>query len=179
MTNTPDTLLALGYEARKTKRLEDARRLFAQAVELCRGTADQALLARSLTGLAQIERDLINNGHALRHYREAANIYRNLPDPLRFAHTIRQVGDILRHEGSLEQARPGYEEALAIYREHPETADLDLANAIRGFALLSADAGQTEQARTLWTEAGQLYSAANVPAGVRESEAQIKRLAGS
>src|SRR5271163_1090974 len=100
MSNAPDTLIESGYDARRAGRLEDAKQLFAQAVELCRGTADRARLARSLTGLGQTERDLKNSVQALRHYEEAASIQRSLPDPLRLAHTIRHVGDILRNEGS-------------------------------------------------------------------------------
>src|SRR6266567_3702831 len=149
MSNAPDTLITLGYEARRAGRLADANRLFAKAVELSRGAADRALLARSLTGLGQIERDLKNKVQALQHYKEAASIYRSLADPLRFAHTIRHVGDILRNEGSVEQARPCYEEALTMYRNHNETSNLDLANAIRGLALLGGDAKETEP---LWRE---------------------------
>jgi tetratricopeptide (TPR) repeat protein len=177
MYSVPDDFITSGYEARREGRLEDARRLFAKAVESSRGLAEQALLAKSLTGLGQIERDLKNNAQALQRYREAASIYRSLPDQLRFAHTIRHVADILRNEGSIEQARPCYEVALRIYREHTETSPLDLANAIRGFALLRADAGETEQAKGLWQEARSLYRAADVEPGVQESDAQIERLA--
>jgi len=177
MYSVPGDFITSGYEARREGRLEDARRLFAKAVESSRGLAEQALLAKSLTGLGQIERDLKNNAQALQRYREAASIYRSLPDQLRFAHTIRHVADILRNEGSIEQARPCYEEALRIYREHTETSPLDLANAIRGFALLRADAGETEQAKGLWQEARSLYRAADVEPGVQESDAQIERLA--
>jgi len=177
MSNTPDTLIALGYEARRAGKLEDAKQHFADAVELCHGTPDQALLARSLTGLGQIERDLKNTVQALQHYEKAASIYRSSPDPLRFAHTIRHVGDILRNEGSVARARPCYEEALAIYRDHNETPHLDLANAIRGFALLEGDAGNTEQAMSLWQEARRLYYAANVQPGVEGCDVQIQRLA--
>ena len=179
MSKNPEVLIRLGYEARREKRLENAKQFFAEAVEFCRAAADQEVLARSLTGLGQIERDLKNNAQALQHYEEAASIYRSLPDPLRFAHTIRHAGDILRDQGSLERARPCYEEALTIYRGHPETPDLDLANAIRGFALLVADAGETEQAESLWREVKKLYNAVNVQAGVEESDAQIRRLAGN
>jgi tetratricopeptide (TPR) repeat protein len=178
MSNAADTLITLGYEARREGRSQDAKKIFDKAVRFCRGAADQAMLARSLAGLAQIERDLKNNVQALQHYSEAATIYRSLPDPLRVAHAIRHVGDILRSQGCLDRARPCYEEALTIYREHSETSLLDLANAIRGFALLRADAGETEQAKSLWQEARTLYSAAAVQPGVQESDAQIERLAG-
>ena len=177
MSNAPDTLITLAYEARREGRSQDAKQLFDKAVKFCRAAADQAMLAKSLTGLAQIERDLKNNVQAIQHYLEAATIYRSLPDPLRVAHTIRHVGDILRSQGSLDRARSCYEEALTIYRVNSETSPLDLANAIRGFALLLADAGETEQAKALWQEARTLYNAADVQPGVQESDAQIERLA--
>ena len=177
MPSTPDTLIVMGYQARKESRLTDAKRLFSQAIESCREAADLAGLAKSLTGLGQIERDLGSNGAALQHYREAADIYRGLPEPLRLAHTIRHVGDILRHQGSIEEARPCYEEALAIYRKHDETPDLDLANTIKDFALLREHAGEPEQARSLWQEAKGLYEAANVQAGVQQSDARLHLLA--
>lgn len=166
------------YEGQRGKRSQDAAQLFAEAVALSRASGDQGALARALVGLGKAERDLKNNAQAVLHYREAASIYRNLPDPLRFAHTIRHVGDILRNQGSVEQARPCYEEALTIYRAHSETPTLDLANAIRGFALLLGETKETEQAVSLWREARTLYDAVNVHAGVQESDDQIKKLAG-
>jgi len=103
-------------------------------------------------------------------------IYRRCTDPLRLAHTVRHLADILRGDGALDSARPLYEEALNIYRSDPATPPLDLANAIRGFALLRGTAGEMEEARLLWLEARALYESVNVLAGVQESEAQISRL---
>lgn len=113
---------------------------------------------------------------ALHFYSDAAMLYRDLSDPQKLAHTVRHVGDILRKQGSIEKARPCYEEALTIYRAHHETSDLDLANTLRGFALLCEDAGEKEQAKNLWREARTLYDASNVLPGVQESEARIAKL---
>jgi tetratricopeptide (TPR) repeat protein len=179
MSITPDALIRSGYDARRADRLEDAERLFSEAVDLARDLADRAPLARALTGMGQIERDLHNDSAALAHYHEAAEIYRALPSPLALAHTIRHIADILRHDGSFDAARPYYEEALKIYREQPDTPPLDLANAIRGFALLRTHAGETEAAKSLWQEARGLYESVHVEVAVRESEAQIARLTRS
>jgi len=176
MAADAETLIRSGYESRREGRLAEAKRYFSEAVELCRDAAQPELLARSLTGLGQIERDLRQPVLALRHYEEAAGIYRSLPDRLRFAHTVRHVGDILRDQGALEQARPRYEEALSIYREHGNTPLLDLANAIRGFALLREEAGEGEESKSLWREARSLYQAVNVPAAVEECQRRIERL---
>jgi hypothetical protein len=53
---------------------------------------------------------------------------------------------------------------------------LDLANAIRGFAILCGDAGRTEEARQLWMEARDLYAAVGVKEGVRESSRWLAHL---
>ena len=178
MQNTPDSLTTLGYQARREERLRDASDLFSEAVRLSREASDQEALARSLTGLGQIERDLGKSSAALRNYEEAASIYRSLSDELRLAHTVRHIGDIHRHDGSLGQAERCYEEALRIYRGHQdETPPLDMANALRGMALLKTTAGETEEAKLLWHKARTLYESEGVQAGVQESDAQLARLA--
>ncbi len=176
MLDDPGALIASAYGARREGRPQEAKQLFSAAVTLCQAPSEQTMLAKALTGLGQIERDLRNIPEALRYYRAAEAIYRGLADPLRLAHTVRHVGDILRGEGSLDQARPCYDEALRIYREQDQTPPLDLANAIRGFALLKAETGEREQAKNLWQEARSLYQSEDVQAGVRESDAQIERL---
>ena len=179
MSNAPEALIEEGYKARRAGRPEEARQLFREAVELCRAAGNPEPLSRALKGLGQMERDLKNNLEALRHYREAAEIDRGLPDPLRFAHTIRHVADILRNERDFDPARVCYEEALSVYRTHKEAPDLDLANAIRGFAVLKTATGEREEAIALWREAGNLYRAVNVQPGVAESEQQIEMLSAS
>jgi tetratricopeptide (TPR) repeat protein len=89
------------------------------------------------------------------------------------------LADILRENGSPEDASLRYEEALKIYREYAETPPLDLANTLRGFALLKADIGEKEEAKSLLREARSLYESVNVQAGVEESELQIARTPGS
>jgi len=166
----------MGYQARRESRLPRARQVFGEAVALCRETNNQSLLASSLIGLGQIERDLKNHEAALQHYREAVDIGRRGAESLWLAHIIRHLADILREEGSLEEAIPLYEEVLAIYRKHDRTPLLDLANAIRGFALLQGARGEAEKARVLWQETRGLYESLGVKPGVDESDARIAQL---
>jgi tetratricopeptide (TPR) repeat protein len=175
MSDTAEDLLQQALRARREHRLEDAKRDLVAAVALRRGTGGQDL-ARALTALGQIERDQGENDAALRHYEEAVTHCRAAGHPLKLAHTIRHVADILRETGRAELAEPRYDEALALYRNHPEAPRLDLANAIRGLALLKNDAGETEAARALWEEARDLYAAVNVEAGVMESNRRLSML---
>ena len=172
-----DRLIAHGYAARKEHRPEDAKRHFAEAIVLCQNTNDRGELARALAGLGQIERDLHDHASARRHYEESVDVYRTLDNPLALAHTVRHLADILREMREPILAEPCYAEALEIYRLHEETQPLDLANTLRGYALLKADNREKQEALELWREAGNLYARCKVEAGVAESSRQLALLA--
>ena len=178
MSNRTESLLEQGYRARSEHRAAEAKDCFLKAIDLCTGTEERALLARALTGLGQIERDLEDLPGALKHYQDAVQIYRTLDNPLALAHTIRHAGDILRNARQLDLAAACYVDALSIYRENSATLALDLANAIRGFALVKGEAGDGQEAKLLWKEAARLYAEVGVQPGVDESEAQLARLNG-
>jgi tetratricopeptide (TPR) repeat protein len=133
-------------------------------------------LAQGLAGLAQISRDSDDGTGARRHYEEAVAIYRVLHDDLKLAHTIRHLADILRHQGDNVLAESCYAEALHIYRQSESTVPLDLANTIRGYALLKGNCGETEVAIGLWREAKSLYASLKVQDGVDESDQYLSRL---
>jgi tetratricopeptide (TPR) repeat protein len=176
MSAAVDSLLAQATRARRERRPADAQRDLIQAVALCRQSDDRLPLAMALTGLGQIERDLHHAAEALEHYEEAAAIFRAAGDPLKLAHTVRHIADIHQDEAHLALAAPYYDETLSIYRAHPETPPLDLANAVRGQALLKETMGETHDATALWEEARALYSQVNVEAGVTESARHIALL---
>lgn len=174
----PGLLLTSGYEARREGRSEDARDLFAQAVAESRFSPDRTILARALKALAQIERDLHHRSSALKCYREAAEIQRELADQLGWAHTVRHIADVLREQNSLSEAETSYSQALEVYRNHPDSPVLDRANALRGYALLKDKAGNHDDALLMWCGAKALYETAGVPAGVAECASQIAFLLG-
>jgi tetratricopeptide (TPR) repeat protein len=174
MSEESEKLRLLARDARSGNRPQDARQHLIESVALSRAAGDPIDLAGALTALGQIERDLSRNDVAVQHYGEAMELYRSTADIQRLAHTIRHLADIYRHERQSDKAEHCYREALDLYRADAKTPPLDLANAIRGFAILRQDAGHREEAKELWKEARELYAAVNVEAGVTES---VRRLA--
>lgn len=132
------------------------------------------------------EADLIELGRTARHegrleaarrlYRDAAQLYHEAGDRQAYAKTVRHIADIYMEEPNYAEAQPLYEEALEIYRGDVRTGVLDLANAIRPYALLIEATGQGETAAKLWREAQALYAAIRVEAGVKECEEHLARL---
>jgi tetratricopeptide (TPR) repeat protein len=171
-----DALILKAAQARRENRLSDAKRDLLQAVGICRRAALRQPLASALTALGQIERDMHHLDYAIQHYQEAAALYRAEGNPLKLAHTVRHAADIYRNQNRRDLAEPSYHEALAIYRSHPETPPLDLANAIRGLAILLSNGGSIEEAKSLWQAARDLYSAVGVEAGVAECNRRIVAL---
>jgi tetratricopeptide (TPR) repeat protein len=129
--------------------------------------------------------ELIEEGYAARNggkldvaldrYRAAAEALRCVVQPQRLAHTVRHVADIERQMGSLDAAEADYFEALAIYRDDSRTGKLDLANTLRGYALLREARGDLKAASEMWSEAGKLYADVGVQAGVDEAERRVKK----
>ena len=110
-------------------------------------------------------------------------------DSLRYAHAVRHLGDAYYYARRPTQAESCYVEGLAIYRKHEHARPLDVANAIRSFAVLKDENGEAEESRRLWQEAHDLYVAVSdapditeswrrgVLGGVAESAARLALLA--
>jgi tetratricopeptide (TPR) repeat protein len=177
MSQMAEKLRARALQARREDRLSDAQRFLDDALALCRQSNDEGNLANTLTALGQIERDLGNNETALAYYEEAVAVFRNLGDALKLAHTLRHVADIQRRQHLTVAAEANYREVLALYRGHKQTPPLDLANAIRGYAILKQDAGESAQAKSLWQEARDLYAAVGIKEGVEESSRRLALIA--
>jgi tetratricopeptide (TPR) repeat protein len=126
--------------------------------------------------LAYVERNLRDLETSRRHYLQASELYRSLDNPLKTAHAMRHVADILREQMKSDEAAPLYAESLEIYRRHKDTPPLDLANAIRGFALLKEQVGDHKEALNLWRQARDLYELTGIEAGVSESDRRIRLL---
>jgi tetratricopeptide (TPR) repeat protein len=173
MDETFQELFARGYQARRENRIADSRAIFIQGVRSAAEQGDRPSLAEALSGLAQAERDIGNLEAARHHYAGAATLYREIGPPERLAYAIRHEADLLRKEDRFAEAEPLYLEAASIYREQGDEAALDLANTLRGLALLAESSGKPDAAKSLWQEARQLYRQCNVQAGVAECDEKL------
>ena len=59
---------------------------------------------------------------------------------------------------------------MTLYRGDPETEPLNLANALRGYALLKQALGDVEATRASFKEARELYAELGIDAGVEECD---------
>jgi tetratricopeptide (TPR) repeat protein len=175
-----------GERARRDGRQDDARVAFAEVAALCRRHGQHAELAHALTRQAQIERDAGSFDRALAYQLEALAIERTLNNPRNLAHTIRHTGDILQAAGRHGEADPHYREMLELYRARSDIAPLEFANAVRSAAVHNEYLGNFEQARILWLEARERYSALDAEflsrtgkadnPGVREADRRLAAL---
>jgi hypothetical protein len=148
MNETFKELFARSYQARREDRLADSRATFLQGVRNAAEEADRPSLAEALCGLAQAERDIGNPEAASRHYANAAVLYRQVGPPTRLARGGRTSE--MCHPAEAESL---YLEAAGIYRQLGEKATLDLANSLRGLALVNEPAAKMDASKTLWQEA--------------------------
>jgi len=178
MSNAIEELIARAGQHRRQHMLADAEREWAEAVRLSRQQNDIPSLIRALRGAAETERDAGRNSDALARYEDAVLLCRKHGDALLLAHTVRHLGDVRRHLGQHEDAHSCYDEALSIYRRETGANPLDVANALRPFAILREKQGDLESARAFWREARELYQSQGIDAGVVEASQALARLGG-
>jgi hypothetical protein len=164
----PDKLYADVWRMRREGRQGEALTLASDALAEARQGADAKALASALCVKGQMERDHGRVGDAVALYLEAAALYRGLNDQEGIAYAARHACDLQRELGRLSEAEALGAEGVAAYRAMKGAA-LDLANMLRVYGLLKEDMGERGEARALWAEAGELYAAARVQAGVDEA----------
>jgi len=161
-------------KARMTGQLQHALAEYVQAVAMAKDKNLTTELIVALEGVGQIERDSGRLETACARYLEAIEVCRDANDPLRLAHALRHVADIDLERGENEAAARSASEAVEIYRQHPEVSSLELANALRVWALAQETEGNSVGAASVWLEARRLYEAEGIDEGVRECEAQLR-----
>lgn len=176
MSHAADELMAQAVEAKKSRRFDLARAALVRAVELLRRESDPLALAQALRELGEVERSLPDTDGGIGAYEEAVAIFQQHGAELKLAHTVRHLADIHRHGRRVEEADRCYQMALDLYRKYTEASTLDVANALRGAALLKELDGDTEQAIALWSEATRLYEKADIAKAVDEGSRRLAHL---
>lgn len=173
---SPEQLIEFGKRQLTEGRLRYAHGLFSKALKEGRHSLAPEARAGLLKTIGKLDRDLGHLENARVHYAMSAEITRTLNDPPCLAHTLRHVADIFRNQKKFTEAEPVYAESLAIYRAESDTPPLDLANALRGYALLKEALGQPREAIECWGEARSRYEQAGVYEGVEEGKKRIADL---
>ena len=140
-------LLQQGHSARSKGRPDDALRAFEDAITLAKKSGAKEELVHALKGHGQIERDLGRTAAAKARYQQATDECRTFADALLLAHTIRHLADIHSDQNEFALAEPLYREVLTLYRSNLGTSVLDLANAVRPFAILLESTGRHAEAK--------------------------------
>ena len=169
------SVLRSGTAARRAGRRSEALRYMNEAAALCGPDQDheRAYVLRELGELARDSHDL---NVAQAYYEQAVVLLRTSEDRLKFAHTVRHLGDVHAEQQHWPEAERCLVEALEIYRSHPSPIALDVANAISAYAALKTETGQREEARALWAEACELYESEGIAAGVEECRCRAVQL---
>ncbi len=175
MEQTPQVLMDLGRVARREHHLDEARNKLKEALTCCGGEEDPRLVAELHAELAYVERALHDDQSAEAHYRRATEMFHALGDPLRSAHNMRHLADVLRETGRPSEAASYYSESIEFFRRSGDYP-LQLANALRGLALMQGDMGDFAESLESWAEAKALYQLVGVDAGVAESRKRIDEL---
>jgi len=170
-------LLNRARQAHKQERFADAETDLLTAVEICRDSGDRGALAVALRQLGEAQRHLDNAANALKSYEEAVTLMRSDAEPQRLAHTIRHLGDVYEEPGEPDLVRPCYKEALAMYRSDEQSNPMNVANAVRAFAVHLYDAGELERSMPLWEEARATYRSFGIHAGVAGCSVRLARVA--
>ena len=158
--------------ARSRGEAAESERLFKEAAAQAEAT-ESIERAEALTGVAQSRRDKGDRLGASIYYAEAITLLRTASATTQLAHALRHAAEIRSEMKEYGVAGTQIEEAIRLYRSpQTEAEPLDLANALRVSAL-----NDERRALQAWTEAEQLYTAADIPAGVTESQQHRERLA--
>jgi len=168
-------LLQEAWDLRVRSRYQQAFACLEKARALCQ-IEDYSFLGRIAHIDRQIAADQDHWDLAAEYGWKTIEYYRKASDILKLAHALRHQADIMRKLDCGIEAQALYQKALVIYRKEKKTQTIDLANALRGYALNMIDMGLKEQSREVWQEVAGLYAKINLSDGVNEARNWLDRL---
>lgn len=146
-----------------------------EALFLCEGS-NYEFLGRIYHIKMQFEADHDQFEKAVEFSKGSVAFYKKAGNTGRIAHATRHLADLQYKLGRWDSAEQNYKEALSIYRANSKSFKGDLANALRGFALLLEKKKAYNAAMKSWREAGEIYSEFGAQEGVEEARKKINEL---
>ena len=174
MLNQLKSILHRAASARTRGEAAESERLFKEAAAQAEAT-ESIERAEALTGVAQARRDKGDSLGASIYYAEAITLLRTASATTQLAHALRHAAEIRSEMKEYGVAGTQIEEAIRLYRSLPQTQKPTPSTS----PTPSASPPSTTNAAPsqAWAEAEQLYAAANIPAGVTESQQHRENLA--
>lgn len=145
------------------------------AQELC-NEDDYEFLGRVFHIYRQYESDNNNYEKALQYNLKSLSYYKKANNLDRIAHSTRHLADLQVKLNEFDSAKENYEAAIKIYKESTDSNDLDLSNALRGFAELLELLGNLNSAIEIWNEVLIIYEMLQFEDGISEVKKRIKGL---
>jgi tetratricopeptide (TPR) repeat protein len=170
-----ENLLERVRQLRRTNKPDQIPSLIKRAYGLCEN-GDAFSLGKIHSLQAQFMRDQGALIESKKYYNQALDCFEKLNLETTVAHTLRHIADVERELGEVDDANDHYQKALNMYRSGADTSPLDLANALRGYALLHEDMDHKEKAKAMWKEAMMLYQKSKISEGVQECESHLAKL---
>lgn len=170
-----EALLREAWVKRREEKYDEAQSLVAEAHSVCKED-DYHTLGRIFHVYMQLESDWDRPSKALEFCLQSVAYYQKAGDKNKIAHSTRHLADIQRRLGMEADSERNYRAAINLYRDNPKVGKGDLANALRGFALLLEQAGKVPEAIAVWTETKALYRACKLQAGVDEADRKLDSL---
>ena len=168
-------LLEKAWVKRREEKYEEVESLLAEARELC-GEEDFDALGRIYHIYMQIDYDKGDFTKALDFCHQSLMYYKKLGLPEKIAHSTRHLADLQCHLGQHAESENNYQKAINMYKESSSLQAGNLANALRGFAIVLENLNKLNEARTTWSEVKTLYQSLGIQAGVDEASDRMDAL---
>ncbi len=168
-------LLSDAWSKRRSRNYDSARDLVKQAEALC-AEDDYNSLGRIHHIHMQFNWDHDQLEQALAHCQQSLNYYHKEDDRDRIAHSTRHMADLLRQLKQYNKSEFNYRQAIDIYKSAFTVNPGNLANALRGFAILLEAQEKFEEASIAWKETKDLYTVCNIQEGVVEANQRLEAL---
>ena len=163
------------WDLRRLGQYHNSKEVLVKAHKLCK-EKDFELLGRVYHIYMQYEYDHEKYNEAVKFCRLAISFYVKGNNPNKIAHATRHLADLQLELNRLDKAEKNYLHAIDIYRKDPNTPKGDLANALRGYALVLEKGEKIAKAIEMWEEILHLYQDKGFQEGIDEASQRLKIL---